>query len=78
MKRNKFSLSHYKLLSCKMGQLVPVGLTEVLPGDSMRHHISCLARVSPLVTPVMHPTHMAFRTFLFLLVFYGIILLTIL
>lgn len=35
MKRNKFSLSHTKLLSCNMGKLIPVGLIEVLPGDSI-------------------------------------------
>lgn len=55
MKRNKHSLSHYKLLSCDQGQLVPIGLQEVLPGDSFQHSTSALIRVSPLVTPVMHP-----------------------
>lgn len=55
MKRNKHSLSNYKLLSCDQGQLVPIGLQEVLPGDSFRHSTSALIRVSPLVTPVMHP-----------------------
>lgn len=63
MKRNKFSLSHYKLLSGKMGQLIPVGLTEVLPGDTFRHNISALTRIAPLQTPVMHPCHLSFRTF---------------
>lgn len=55
MKRNKHSLSHYKLLSCDQGQLVPIGLQEVLPGDTFRHSTSALIRVSPLATPVMHP-----------------------
>lgn len=54
-KRNKFSLSHYKLLSCDMGELVPVGLVEVLPGDTFQHAMSALVRVSPLLAPVMHP-----------------------
>ncbi|QXP44130.1 MAG: major capsid protein [Arizlama microvirus] len=63
MKRNKFSLSNYKLLSCKQGQLVPIGLTEVLPGDTFRQHTSALVRVSPLVHPVMHPCHIAIRHF---------------
>lgn len=57
MKRNKFSLSHYKLLSCDMGTLVPVGLTEVLPGDTFQHSVSALVRAAPLLTPVMHPVH---------------------
>lgn len=57
MKRNKFSLSHYKLLSCDMGELVPIGLVEVLPGDTFQHATSVLTRVSPLLAPVMHPVH---------------------
>ena len=57
MKRSKFSLSNTKLLSCNMGELVPVGLTEVLPGDSMQQATSCLVRFSPLLAPVMHQTN---------------------
>lgn len=57
MKRNKFSLSNYKLMSCDMGELVPVGLTEVLPGDTVQQATSALIRVSPLLAPVMHPVH---------------------
>jgi len=57
MKRSKFSLSHYKLLSADMGELVPCGLTEVLPGDTVQQATSLLVRVSPMVAPVMHPVH---------------------
>jgi hypothetical protein len=55
MKRNKFSLSHYKLLTCDLGQLVPCSLTEVLPGDSFLGHTSALVRCTPLLAPLMHP-----------------------
>lgn len=55
MKRSKHSLSYYKLLSCDMGELVPVGLTEVLPGDSMQHVTNLLVRAAPLLAPIMHP-----------------------
>lgn len=55
MKRGKFSLSNTKLLSCDMGELVPCGLTEVLPGDSIQQATSALVRCSPLLAPVMHP-----------------------
>lgn len=55
MKRSKFSLSHYKLLSADMGELLPIGLVEVLPGDTFQHATSLLCRVSPLLAPVMHP-----------------------
>lgn len=57
MKRNKFSLSHYKLLSCRMGELIPCGLVEVLPGDTLQQATSALVRCSPLNAPVMHPVH---------------------
>lgn len=55
MKRSKFSLSNYKLLTGDMGELLPVGLTEVLPGDTIQQATSALIRVSPLMAPVMHP-----------------------
>ncbi|QXP44199.1 MAG: major capsid protein [Arizlama microvirus] len=55
MKRSKFSLSNYKLFSCDMGELVPIGLTEVLPGDTIQHATSALVRCSPLLSPIMHP-----------------------
>lgn len=55
MKRSKFSLSNYKLLSCDMGELVPIGMFEVLPGDSVQQSTSALVRVAPLLSPVMHP-----------------------
>ena len=56
MKRSKFSLSNTKLLSCDLGELVPMGLTEVLPGDSIQQATSCLVRFAPLLAPVMHTT----------------------
>lgn len=55
MKRSKFSLSHYKLLTCDMGELIPIGCFEVLPGDTVQQSSSLLVRVSPLLAPVMHP-----------------------
>ena len=55
MKRSKFSLSNYKLLTTDMGELTPIGLTEVLPGDTIQQATSALVRVSPLLAPVMHP-----------------------
>lgn len=55
MKRTKHSLSYYKLLTCDMGKLVPIGLTEVLPGDTIQHSTSLLLRMTPMLSPVMHP-----------------------
>lgn len=40
-----------------MGELIPCGLTEVLPGDSIQQATNALVRASPLLSPVMHPVH---------------------
>lgn len=56
-KRNKFSLSYYKLLTGKMGYIIPIGLVEVLPGDTIRHATSLFLRLAPMLAPVMHPCH---------------------
>lgn len=55
MKRGKFSLSHTRLFTCDMGELIPCGLLEVLPGDSFQHTTAALVRCSPILTPIMHP-----------------------
>lgn len=57
MKRNKFSLSYTNVLSCDMGELVPIGITETLPGDSFMMSTQALVRAAPLVAPVMHPVY---------------------
>lgn len=63
MKRSKHSLSNYKLFSMDMGELVPIAVTEVLPGDSIQQSTSALVRASPLLAPVMHPVHCHIRHF---------------
>lgn len=55
MKRSKHSLGFTKLFSSDMGELIPIGLWEVLPGDSFQHSTSLVLRCSPLLAPVMHP-----------------------
>lgn len=55
MKRGKFSLSHYRLFTADQGALVPCGITEVLPGDTMQQASHALIRLSPLLAPMMHP-----------------------
>lgn len=57
MKRSKFSLSNYKLLTCDMGELIPIGVMEVLPGDAIQQATSAVVRCSPLLAPVMHPVN---------------------
>lgn len=57
MKRSKFSLSYTHLFSCDMGELIPAGLIEVLPGDSFRMSTTALVRCAPMLAPPMHPVH---------------------
>lgn len=54
MKRYKHNLSRTKLLSFDPGYLVPIGLLEVLPGDTMQQASNALLRVTPLLAPLMH------------------------
>lgn len=54
-KRSKHSLSNTKLFTHDMGNLIPCGLLEVLPGDTIQQSTTALLRCSPLLTPVMHP-----------------------
>lgn len=63
MKRNKYSLSNYKLLSCDMGWLVPINVMEVLPGDTIQQATSALIRCSPLLAPIMHPVEVRIHHF---------------
>jgi hypothetical protein len=61
--RNLFSMSHYRPMTFSMGELVPAMVFEVLPGDVIQHSIDALLRVSPLLTPVMHPVRVHTYTF---------------
>ena len=62
-KRNKFSLSHYKLLTMDMGEIVPVSWFEALPGDTIQMQTSAFVRVAPTLAPVMTPCHVQFMSF---------------
>lgn len=55
MKRSKHTLSNYRLFTANMGELIPCGLQEALPGDTFQLSSSAMIRVSPLAAPVMHP-----------------------
>lgn len=55
MKRSKFSLSHRRMFTCDMGELIPCGLVEVLPGDTFQQATSALVRAAPMLAPPMHP-----------------------
>lgn len=60
---NPHALHHYRLQTFDPGELVPVGLVEVLPGDVFRHSASMFLRVTPLAAPVMHPVQLRLHHF---------------
>ena len=49
-----FDLSYVKLLTCDMGQLIPVMCDEVVPGDIFKIGNQSVIRMQPLVAPVLH------------------------
>lgn len=53
-RRNKFDLSHERKLSCNMGELIPVLLEEIVPGDSFRVSTEIMMRLAPMLAPIMH------------------------
>lgn len=55
MKRSLINRSNYQLLTADMGKLIPIGITEALPNETVQHSTSLFIRVSPLAAPVLHP-----------------------
>ena len=53
-RKNKFDLSHDRKFSARMGMLVPMFLTDVVPGDDFRVSSEILLRFAPMLAPVMH------------------------
>lgn len=52
--RSKFNLSHSRLLNCYHGQLIPIMTEEVVPGDVWKIGNEIVARLMPLVAPILH------------------------
>ena len=52
--RSQFDLSYSKLLTCDMGQLIPIMCDEVVPGDMLTIGNEMVIRYQPLVAPILH------------------------
>lgn len=52
-KKSLVNLSHTRPMSFKMGDLVPIGCYDVVPGDIVDHDIGAFIRAMPLATPPM-------------------------
>lgn len=63
MRRHKHNLNHYRVMSGRMGELIPISCLEVLPGDTIRMQSTALLRLSPMNAPVMHPIHIRMHSF---------------
>jgi hypothetical protein len=57
MKSALHDLSKDAKLSMNMGQLIPIGITEALPGDKIDHSTLALIRTQPLLAPLMHEVY---------------------
>lgn len=53
-KNTVFPLSYENTLSLDMGDLVPVMVQEVLPGDFFKVNATAMVRFAPLLAPIMH------------------------
>lgn len=54
VKKNAFDLSHERKLSCNMGQIIPIYLQEIVPGDKFKVSTESLVRLAPMLAPMMH------------------------
>lgn len=61
--RSVFDLSYDKKLTCDMGQLIPIVCEEMVPGDRFQLAHEIVARMQPLVAPVLHEINVYTHTF---------------
>lgn len=54
MQRNFFDLSHEVKMSGKMGKLIPFYLEDTIPGDIFSNRAEIMARMAPMLAPIMH------------------------
>lgn len=60
---NLFDLSHDVKLSCNMGELIPVMVMDVVPGDKVTISTEAMIRLAPMIAPPMHRVNVTFHTF---------------
>jgi len=61
--RSVFDLTYSKLLTCDMGQLIPIQCDEVVPGDIFEMGVQAVVRFQPLVAPILHEINLYTHTF---------------
>lgn len=61
--RSAFDRSHLKLFDCSIGQLIPVLVEDVQPGDIVEIANANVIRAQPLVVPIYHRLEVFSHTF---------------
>lgn len=61
--RSSLDLSHEYKSTFDMGQLVPISIMEVLPGDVFRLGAAAVLRFQPMFAPILHRVKMRFYAF---------------
>lgn len=62
-KTNVFDRTHDVKLTCNMGELIPVYIDDLVPGDRIRCRNEALVRMLPMIAPIMHRVDVSFHTF---------------
>lgn len=60
---SSFNLSKTSRGTCKMGYMVPIYITDVLPTDKFRMSVSEMVRFLPMIAPPMHDVNVFFDYF---------------
>lgn len=64
IRRSKFIMNSFWKGAIYHGDLVPVEITKVMPGDSAKYNLSCFIRTAtPPIAPFMDVVHLSFAAF---------------
>ena len=62
-KKSQFDLSNENKLTAHFGDLVPVKVLEVMPGDVITQKVQSLIRLNPMYAPIMHRIDVRYHAF---------------
>lgn len=63
LRRHRHNLSNYQIGTCNPGELIPVCVAPVIPGDTFNHRITGLTRFLPMNAPIMHRVNVYYYSF---------------
>lgn len=65
VRKSVFNLSYENKLSFDMGDLVPIYIENVVPGDRFKVNSEVFLRFAPMLAPIMHRVNCYVHYFLF-------------